>query len=381
MAAKIQINRPFLVKAAIVILSAAFIVLTPIILLDYNIEASLIKPAIYKQILSDQKVYEDVSQLVAMQLTLQLHAADGEDSKPAFIHITKNSEQILMNLSQEQLKEQIASLMPAEWARVKVDSLIDQYFASMDNGIYRPNLLIAMSDIKERLQSKTGLSFFVNLIRSQPPCNEAETKSWQTAPLEEAPACFPSETILKESEPKTSELLDQIAARMPDYASLDYFFGTVGFAAGKPSVLARLQDSTARFWKARVWVRVSPAFILILLFLLGLFHNRTRPFTKLWSYPVIIAGLVGFFMSLLLWPLTQLSINTSLLPKLPETIAPALIETGAGVARAALSRITPLISIQSILIAMLGILLFFANQIGQGKLKIKKPQAKKYTLD
>ena len=381
MAVKIQINRQFLVKAAIIFLSVAMVVLTPIILLDYNIEASLIKPAVYKQILSDQKIYQDVSHLVTEQLIQQLHAADSEDSKPVFIHITKNSEQILMNLNQDELQELISSLMPSEWAQVKLDSLIDQYFASMNNGIYRPNLLIAMKDIKSRLQSKTGLSFFVTLIRSQPPCSEAEKQSWLTAPLEEAPACFPSETILKESEPKTSELLDQIAARMPDDASLNYFFGTAGFAPGQPSTVSRLQDSAARFWKARIWVRISPTFILILLFLLGLFHNSARPFTKLWSYPVIFGGLAGLFMSLLLWPMTQLSINTGLLPKLPESISPALISTGAGVAKAALARISPLISIQSILITMLGILLFFADRIGKQKLKIKKPQAKKYTLE
>lgn len=380
MAAKIQLNRQFLVKAAIILLSAALVVLTPIILLDYNIESSLMKPDLYKQILKDQKIYDEVPRLAAAQLTKQLQSQVSSDSVPPFVNVTKNAHPLLLNLDEAELQALIASLLPIEWAKLKVDSLIDQYFASMNNGSYRPNLLIAIKDIKGRLQTKTGLTFFVSLIRAQPPCDTAQKQSWQSGELEQAPACFPSETIIKESEPKTTELLNQIAARMPDDASLDYFFGTAGFTQGQSQAIAQLQAKAARFWKASVWVRISPAFLLILLFILGLFHNRARPFTKLWSYPVIIAGIAGMLLALLLTPLTNISI-ASLMKNLPPDISPLLIQTGAGVAKAAVARIAPLIGVQSILIGLLGVLLFFADRIRKPKGKSKKSAAKKYTLD
>jgi hypothetical protein len=381
MAAKIHINRQFLIKAAIILLSTAFVILTPFILLNYNIEATLIKPAVYKQILADQKVYDEIPRLISEQFVQQLHAAGSGDDQPPFVNVTRNSQQLLMNLDQPKLQELITSLLSTDWAKIKVESIIDQYFASMDNKIYQPNLLIALSDIKLRLQSKTGLSFFVTLMRAQPPCDGDQKQTWQTTPLEEVPACFPSETILKISEPKTSELLNQISARMPDQASLSYFFGTAGFTPGQSQAIAELQNSAARFWKSRVWIRISPAFILILLFLLGLFHTRGRPFTKIWSYPVILAGIAGMLLSLLLWPITNASINSRLLHNLPPDFSASWITIGANVAKTAVERIIPLIAVQSILIGMLGGLLFFADRIRQPKGKNKKPAAKKYTLD
>ncbi len=380
MAARSPFTRPYLTKVGIALLSAAIVVLTPLILLNYNCESALTKPAIYKQILSDQNVYDHLSGLIADQLYLQLQDPEDAASRPGFIQITQNSEQLLKNLDQAELEELIDMLLPAHWAQIKLENIVDQYIASMNNRIYKPTLLIAMDDIKDRLQGKIGLSFFVRLIRAQPPCDEGQIDAWQNGPYEAVPACFPSETILKESEPKTSELMYQITARMPDEASLDYFFGSMGFSSGQSTVLTRLQDNAVRFWRTRVLLRLSPALLLALLLLLGLFHTPARPFTRLWAAPVILAGIASLLAGMLVWPLTRWYIDNNILNSLPPYISPALVETGANVARAALARITPLMNIQSLLILALGILIWFADRLSQRKFKFRKPPSKKYTL-
>lgn len=367
-------------KAGIGLLSAAIVILTPLILLNYNFESALTKPDLYKQILAEQNVYDDLAGLVADQLYLQIQAPADSASRPGFINITQNSEQLLKNLDQAELEELIAMLLPANWAQIKLENIIDQYIASMNNRIYRPTLLIAMDDIKDRLQGKTGLAFFVRLIRAQPPCDQQQLNAWQNDPYEAVPACFPSETILKESEPKTGVLLYQITARMPDEAGMDYFFGSMGFASGQSTVLTRLQDSAARFWRMRVILKLSPALLLALLLLLGLFHTPDRPFTRLWAAPVILAGITSLLAGLLVWPVTRWYIHNNILKHLPAYISPRLVQTGADVARSALASITPLMNIQSLLIVVLGILILIADRVRQRRFKLRKPPSKKYTL-
>ncbi len=380
MAAKIRFNRSLLVKIGITLLSAAIVILTPMILLNYNIEVSLMDPGVYKQILDDQEIYDHLSELVAGQLVQQIQAPAEKTSPPGFLPITVNSEHILKNLDQAEFKELIDMLLPTDWAKIIVENLIDQYFASMNNRIYRPPLLIAMNDIKGRLQGNIGLSFFVELIRAQPPCQAEQVNGWQNGPLEEAPACYPSETILKESEPETSELLYQITARMPDYASLDYFFGPMGFNEDGPATLPRLQKSAERFWRSRIAMRISPVFLLALVFLLGLFHSPSRSFTKLWAGPVILAGVASLITTLLVWPVTQLIVKQSILKNLPVYLSPALIEAGTEVARAAVAKIIPLMIAQSVLILLLGGLLYFADRLRRRGFRFRKPPSKKYTL-
>lgn len=167
---------------------------------------------------------------------------------------------------------------------------------------------------------------------------------------------------------------------MPDDASLDYFFGPFGFDQSDQTVITRLQLRAARFWNSRMLIRVSPAFLLIMLFLLGLFHKPGQTFTKLWSIPVILAGAASLVMSFLILPLTNLSIRSNLLPNLPAYVSPALIETGAAVIKTALTRITPFMIVQAILIILLGGLLLFADQIRQRRVRIRRPGTKRYTL-
>lgn len=380
MAIKIRFNRSSLVKAGITLLSAAIVVLTPLILLNYNIEVNLMDPGLYKQILKDQKIYDNLSGLVADQLVQQIQAPADQSSTPGFLLITKNSEQILKNLDQAELQVLIDMLLPSEWAKIILENLIDQYFASMDNRIYSPTLLIAMNDIKGRLQSDIGLSFFVELIRAQPPCSEEQMSAWQSKPLEEAPACFPSETILKESEAKTTELLYQITARMPDYAGLDYFFGPMGFNRDGSATLPRLQNSAERFWRARVLLRISPVLLLALVFLLGLFHTPDKSFTKLVAAPVALAGAASLITTLLVWPLTQLIVDQRFLANLPAYLSPALIQAGRELARIAIANIVPLMTAQSVLIILLGGLLYLADRLRQRRFRFRKPPSKKYTL-
>jgi hypothetical protein len=376
----IRVNRPFLVKAGIFLLSAAIVILTPLVLIFHNSEAALTKPELYKKILSSQNTYGRISELAAGQLIHQFQSTDDPAARPGFIHITKNSEQLLKNLDQAELEKLISMLLPVNWAQVKLENIIDQYAASMNNRIYRPTLLVAMDDIKDRLQGKVGRAFFIELIRAQPPCTEQQKNAWQSAPLEEAPACYPSETILKELEPKTGELLYQITARMPDDASLDYFFGPMGFTSGQETVLTRLQDSAVRFWRARVLLRISPLLLLVLLFLLGLFHTPARPFTRLWATPVLLAGLLSLLAGVLAWPVTRWYIDSEILSNLPPYISPALMETGADVAGAAFAGIRPLILIQSLLIFLLGGLLLLADRLQKRGFRFRKPSTKKYTL-
>lgn len=373
-------NRSFLTKAAIFLLSAAMVVLTPLVLIYHNSEAALTNPELYKRILNNRHAYDRLASLVADQLIRQLQNSDEVIGQPGFVHITKNSELLLKNLDQAELENLISMLLPTAWGQVKMENIIDQYVASMDNRIYQPVLLIAMEDIKDRLQGKVGLAFFVELVRAQPPCSEQEKNAWQNQSIEEAPACFPSETILKESEPKTRELLYQITARMPDEASLEYFFGPMGFGSGQATLITRLQDSAVRFWRARDLLRISPVFLLVLLFLLGLFHTPARPFTRLWAMPVILAGTVSLIAGALVGPVTGWYIDSQILRNLPPYISPALIETGAVVASDALILIRPLILIQSLLIFLLGGLLFLADRLQRRGFRLRRPSGKKYTL-
>jgi len=377
---KIQFNRASMIKAGITLLTIAIIILTPLALLLYNMETALMNPSAYKQLLIQENFYATLHQVIASQLTHELQASTDDTNRPAFINITKNSQQILMNLDQAELQGLIVLLLPIDWAQIKFENIIDQYFASMNNRIYHPNLLIAMDDIKERLIGKVGLQFFVEMIRAQPACNDQESLAWQTSPLEEVPACFPSETIIKESEPKTSELLYQIIARMPDEASLEYFFGSFGYQSNEATIVTRFQKLAAGFWKARIIIRISPIILLILLFLLGLFHKPERSFVKLWSLPVILSGLISLLMAALLVPVYRLIISNSVIPKLPAYIAPDFIGTFARIGQTAAANIAPLIAIQAILILLLGGLLYLADYVRRRRLKIRKPPTKKYTL-
>jgi len=328
----------------------------------------------------EQRIYEDLSEVIASQLIHELQASVEQPNRPPFEKITKNSEQILKNIDQVEMQKLVSQLLPVEWARIKFENIIDQYFASMDNGIYRPTLLIAMDDIKERLISKVGLSFYVDLIRAQPPCSEEEKAAWQSNYLEEAPACFPSETILKESEPKTIELLYQITARMPDEASLDYFFGSFGFKTSENNIATNLQTFLTNFWKARFLIRISPVLLLALLFLLGLFQSSDRNILQLWALPVLLGGLASLLVSALLSPLTNLVISSRIMPTLPAYISPVLVEAFARIGRAAVANIRPLIAIQSVLITLLGGLMYLANYVRRKRLKFRRPSSKKYTL-
>ena len=175
MPVKIQFNRASMIKAGITLLTIAIIILTPLALLLYNMETALMNPSAYKQLLIQENFYATLHQVIASQLTHELQASTDDTNRPAFINITKNSQQILMNLDQAELQGLIVLLLPIDWAQIKFENIIDQYFASMNNRIYHPNLLIAMDDIKERLIGKVGLQFFVEMIRAQPACNDQES--------------------------------------------------------------------------------------------------------------------------------------------------------------------------------------------------------------
>lgn len=289
-----------------------FVVTTSLALMLFNLERHLLNPETYKRALIQQRVYERLPALIANEIA----AASRAGNYGWF--------------NQAELQATLTAVLTPTWLQTQTESAIDQLDAYLTaNG--PPAVTVSLSEPRTRLAGQDGINLIVQVIRSWPPCSEADLLVW-TAFLSNSsgtdlPLCSPPENVLSMAAPLLQEAASQMAYSLPAELTLN---------------LASPADQTDLrpvIRLARMTAYASLCLPVICLIGIAMFGVRSvHDLLRWWGYPLSVAGLMGLVMAGLLilgmrWAVS--AYITPLLANLPTSLIQIVLDTFGYVLREA----------------------------------------------
>ena len=182
----------------------------------------LLSPAVYKNALAAQRVYERLPRLAAAQLATQIAYRPQEPAAAA----EEGTPYAFRTLTAEDWERILAAVLPSTWLQAQTERALDLILA--DPTPSGP-LLISLSELKAQLVDGRGLAAYLTLVRAQPACAEAELGAWRTGPTS-LPRCRPPDAVLEALTPALAAELASVVQGLPDELDLR---GALGGSAGE----------------------------------------------------------------------------------------------------------------------------------------------------
>ncbi len=327
-----------LFKLLAAICSVLFVIGTVVVLLLFNVERRAFASETYKQAFEDQKLYERMPALMAS--ALQTSISQNPNAFP-----------FLKELSVEDWQSTTASLLPAEEMRAVADGALDSTFDYI-NGTTN-SAVISLLPIKAQLVGPSGVNIIEQFLKTQPDCTiEQLTQMGLGLFGGNIVLCNPPAQAMGLVEPLIQSQLQTISAAFPDQITL-VLSKTDSTSPNDPRYKLHIIRSAIQF---------SPFFVILLLLTIALLAVRSlRDFLLWWGVPFLIVGMITTLLSLIGSPLVasilRFFIQRQAGAFLPPILASSISETAGAVARQILIPVT----IQGLIIAVVGILMVVAG--------------------
>jgi hypothetical protein len=253
-------------------------------------------------------------------------------------------------LTADEWQTTISTLLPPEELRAMTDQTLDSTFDYLN---FRSNsVVISLLPIKARLAGEGGINVVRDFLRTQPACTLDQLAQMGLGLLSGNIAlCNPPDEAMQYFAPFIQSQLQTITASFPNEIAL-----VPGTDSGTPS------DPRLKLQWVRSGIVFSPFFLFLLLLAIALFAVRSlRDLLLWWGWPLLITGAIAALIALTGSPLVgwllRFLIQIYGAAFLPAALASTIGETASAVA----SQILVPVVIQSIIIAVIGLVMVLAG--------------------
>jgi hypothetical protein len=333
-------------KLIAVLFAGLFVIVTGLGLLLLSIEGQLFNPDFYLGVLEDQGIYDRLPGITAEQLTYSMGfdpclenpesceggqvQAEPSGSAPGYFQVlTKNDWELL-----------ITRLLPLDWLKGQVQSVIEQVFDYIETGVGEFSITLSMGELKESLSGEAGINAIARLLEAQPDCSSDDLiemiRILQGAgePGKDFLRCNPPANFIEERTPQLEVMLRRSLREMPDEIDL-----ASGLFGGNREVGSQLSTVTVFDYPLtgfmllnwiRWAIRMIPLLSLLLLLVIAFFAAGSfRNLRGWWGIPLTITGIIGLAFALAATPLSNWVIDTFIAGQRVAGISPSLFDAGA----------------------------------------------------
>jgi hypothetical protein len=267
-----------------------FIISASIMLLLYNLDATLLNSEAYKIALIEEDIYSRLPGFVVQQIqhgimddsSLDSHDQfDGDSGPPAYLRI----------LSDDDWEYLIATLLEPEWLQTTVESVLDQVFDNLNSDAPPEPISISLVELKTKFEGPVGgpvgYQAVLALLEKQPPCSAEQLLQLGAAQLfggevDDFLLCKPPEILMDVVDPLMRVAI-QSAAEHP-----------LSDVSGSTDIKEFGDDPIQSFFIARSFLRFGFLIPLAFLFLMTVFAVRSvRDWLLWWGVPLLLTGLIG----------------------------------------------------------------------------------------
>ena len=248
-------------------------------LLGLAADRTLFSASLFKDTLEEENVYAQVPELLA--ITAQ---AGGQSSG------------FLATLSQQQLTDVYAVLVPQDYIRGQADQLVDSFFAFVNLKAPSLNLTVDLTQVKENLQGDAGQVAVSQWLASLPDCTAGQLLAFAASVLQQGsldlnalPQCKPPQPYLSLLTPLFTSALQQSAATLPAQITLvDYSAGSSVTTSASPSQAYAI----FLFWrKLLAFAPWLAGLLAIMIFLINL--RSFKAITAGLGMPLLVASVLA----------------------------------------------------------------------------------------
>lgn len=303
----------FLARFLAVVLAAAFVVATVVVVFVRPLGTRLLAPQAYKEVLREKQVAERLPALAAETIA---KAAGAARTNATAGSADADFAGFLSGFEQADMETLLGAVLPADYVRGQLDGAIDQFFGYVNSDAARPSVKLSLVDLKRRLSGGVLEDAYVKVLQTKPPC------ATNTGVL--PAACCPPAERLPEVRERFREMIAPAVKELPDSVDLfavrdggqaDRVFAMVGQVRGRLRIYATL---------AR-WGWVVP---VVLLLGVAVFAVRSlRGLLLWWGVPCLVAGGVALMCALPGAALGDLFFQWLIKPQLPAEVPTQAVET------------------------------------------------------
>lgn len=328
------------------LVAAVLVISMPVALIAYDIGQVVFSKEKVAQIIGDQLAGSD--EIRQMLVTNFLASPAPGDVKPGEFNLSKAAER----LSPEQKLELSNLLLPEEWFREQFSSIIGGIYDWLDGDQPRPQMMLNLQSLKERLINGGAKQLMVLLVGSWPPCLPGQLSQIEQAISRNRPPpilyCKPGGSFQTAYvERSTAWLISQVRT-MPETIPLT---GERGTQAGPELTLLRDRIRLAREVLRFGWMIPASLFGLIM----ALAIRSWLGLTRWWGASLAATGLSSLAMLPFARPL-----ETRLLGQIRpgETFPPILKDILGNAADGIRTAVVQALATQAILLILVGAGLF-----------------------
>ena len=277
-----------------------FVLTTVLAFALYFIEQSAFNADLYKQALTEEKVYQRLPELAAHGLAIASQRSNN------------NALSVFGNLSEEEWRVFVLELLPPEQLRVLAENAIAQVMAYL-NGESNAAVL-SLTSIKTYLQSPEGVNAIYGMLKTQPDCT-LEQLSAMALGQQSLTLCNPPDTFMfVDLRPIVEAEIRAAVSLIPEQVPL------ISAVSATPRSLRNLAT-------LRLVMRLSPLLPMLCLLAITILAVRSfRGWLNWWGYQLLLAGFISMSLSALSRPLSAWIFQVFIVPALPEVLPADIVD-------------------------------------------------------
>lgn len=281
-----------LLEILALIFALLFVISTPLAFTLYSLERSVFDANLYIQAMDEENVYQQLPVLTAQTLALA-----AQQPNPNVLL------SVFRNLSVEQWQGLIVQILPPPVLRVLTVDAVTQVIAYLNGE--QAEAVLSLSILKTHMQSPEGINAINLLLDAQPDCT-VEQLTAMALNQQALTLCDPPDTfLLFDLRPILAAQINTLLSLIPEQVTL------IPAGLARPQYLNYLRD-------LRVLMRLSPLFPLLCLAVIAVLVVRSlRGWLNWWGYPLLLAGILSLFLTVISAPLASLIFQLLFLPALP----------------------------------------------------------------
>ena len=333
-----------------------FIVSASIMLLLYNLDATLLNSEAYKIALIEEDTYARLPGFVVQQIQDGMTSdpclgspdqCEGDSGPPAYLRI----------LSDDDWEYLIATLLEPEWLQTTAESVLDQVFDNLNSDSPPETISISLVDLKTKFEGPVGYQALLGLLDKQPPCTAEQILQIGAAQLfggemDEFLLCNPPAILMDVVEPLMRVAVQSAASAIPEEMTFEHPFSDV---SGSTDITEFGDDPLQSFFIARSFLRFGFLIPIAFLFLMTVFAVRSiRDWLLWWGVPFLLTGLIGLSLSALSLPILGWVVPQLIGAAVPAGVSPEIVAIGVDLGNALFRQVTQKIMVQAGIMAAIG---------------------------
>lgn len=273
----------------------------------------------------------------------------------------------IQNLTAANWQTILTILLPLDDLQTMTEITLDQVFAYLNGET--DTVTVPLDKLKERLTGPAGAELIMQLINSQPPCNVQELSQmiFETGSGGMALVlCKPPEVLLTILTPLFPDLLNAVATKIPDKAII---IKPPSSGALPPGTGPFGSDPITTIRTVRLNMRLSPLLPLAILLFVTLLAVRTlKSWMRWWGIPIFVSGTIALVLGISVLPTINAAWTMFIIPRIPPFIPADIAGIGQELVRSIVITITKGIVLQAIILLAIGL----AAWIGSTFIKTKR---------